>query len=123
MFGAERSGAVSLCWLLFGSRSGSRSQRGERHGAERCLKRSGVERRGAEWSDVWSGAKFFLVFFLISRVSSRGVSCVCLLLVAAGHVANVSRSLFLSLLAIVESGGKGWISCCRETTESYIIEL
>ena len=78
---------------------------------------------GAEWSGVWSGAKFFLVFFLVSRVSSRDVSCVSLLLVAAGHVASVSRSLFLSLLAIGESGGKGWISCCRVTTESYIIEL
>ena len=70
--------------------------------------------RFLERSDVWSGAKF-----LLCAVFS-GLS---LLLVAAVHVASVSLSLFLSLLAIGESGGKGWISCCRVTTESYIIEL
>ena len=57
--------------------------------------------------------------FLLCAVFS-GLS---LLPVAAVHVASVSLSLFLSLLAIGESGGKGWISCCRVTTESYIIEL
>ena len=57
-------------------------------------------------------------FFLCAVFS--GLS---LLSVAAVHVASVSLSLFLSLLAIGESGGKGWISCCHVTTESYIIEL
>ena len=57
--------------------------------------------------------------FLLCAVFS-GLS---LLHVATVHVASVSLSLFLSLLAIGESGGKGWISCCRVTTESYIIEL
>ena len=96
MFGAERSGVLVLIalWEPLPVRRAARS--------------------GAEWSDVWSGAKF-----LLCAVFS-GLS---LLLVAAVHVASVSLSLFLSLLAIGESGGKGWISCCRVTTESYIIEL
>ena len=101
---------------------------------ERCLERS----------DVWSGAKLsaeadFLLeaeaeffseteFLLDAEAEAEFLLCVVfsglsLLPVAAVHVASVSLSLFLSLLAIGESGGKGWISCCRVTTESYIIEL
>ena len=87
---------------------------GAMFGAERSGAMFGAERSGAKWSDVWSGAKFLLC------VVFSGLS---LLPVAAVHVASVSLSLFLSLLAIGESGGRGWISCCRVSTESYINEL
>ena len=46
-----------------------------------------------------------------------------LLPVVLGQVVSMSRSFFWSLLAIGEPGAKGWISSCRATTESYIIEL
>jgi hypothetical protein len=108
MFGAERSGVLVLIalWEPLPVRRAALS--GAMFGAER----SGAM-FGAKWSDVWSGAKF------LSCAVFSGLS----LLPVAVHVACVSLSLFLSLLAIGESGGKGWISCCRVTTESYIIEL
>ena len=77
------------------------------------------EESGAERSDVWSGAKFFVV----GRGFVGWVSRVSVSPVLSGQVASMSCSLFGSLLAIGEPGAKGWFSSCRVTTESYIIEL
>ena len=77
----------------------------------------GAERSGAEWSGVRSGAKF-VGFFCCGEASEMS-----LLPVVPGQVVSMSRSFFWSLLAIGEPGAKGWISSCRATTESYIIEL
>ena len=94
--------------------------------AERSDVRSGLEWSdvwsGWESSDVWSGAKFLLCSLVVFSCCG-GVSGVCLVLVTAVHVASVSRPFFSSLQALGEPGAKGWVSPCRVTTESYIIEM